>query len=125
MKIAFSSDEKRGLDSIMSHHFGKCPYYVIVVLDNQNNIVDVDNIDNPFAEAHGPGVVPEFISKKGINVMVSGGMGHKAMDFFKQFNVQVATGANGTVRESLADFLSGKLSNSSPCSGGKKSRNVG
>lgn len=32
MKICFTADEPRGLESVLSYHFGHCPYYVIVDL---------------------------------------------------------------------------------------------
>lgn len=30
MKVALATDDDRGLEAILSHHFGRCPYYVLV-----------------------------------------------------------------------------------------------
>lgn len=116
MKIAFSAESAQDLDSPMSHHFGRCPYFVIVNLDKDNEIKEIQNVPNPFFESHSPGEVPAFISKQDVNVMISGGMGQKAVDFFSQYGVKVATGASETVKISLNKFLSGELSGYSPCS---------
>ena len=32
MRIALSADNDNGLDSVISPHFGRCPYYVFVDL---------------------------------------------------------------------------------------------
>ena len=120
MKIAFSSEEKNGLESRMSHHFGRCPYYTIVTLDDDNNtVIETADIENPYFQSHGPGQVPQFIANQNIDVMIAGGMGQKAVDFFNQFKIKVATGASGTVKESLNNFLSGHLSGYSPCTENK------
>ena len=49
--------------------------------------------------------------------MISGHMGRRAMEFFKDFNISTATGASGTARETLDRFLSGELSNAEACCG--------
>ena len=115
MKIAFSSDEQKGLESTVSHHFGRCPFYVILDLDDNNNVTNIQDLPNPFFESHGPGQVPKFIADQNVDVMIAGGMGQRAVEFFQQFNIKVATGAAGTVQESLNKFISGELSGYSPC----------
>jgi len=114
MRIAISSEEKNGLDSRISHHFGRCPSYILVDVDNEE-IQAVQGIDNPFAQNHQPGMVPEYIHNQGANVMISGGMGGRAIDFFDQYGIQVATGADGTVRNTLDRYFKGELNGAQPC----------
>jgi len=114
MKIAISAENKNGLDSPVSHHFGRCPCYVLVEMD-EGGIVNAESIENPFFQQHQPGMVPNFINDQGVNVMISGGMGRKAIDFFQQFGIDVATGASGTVRSTLDSFISGGLRGVTPC----------
>lgn len=116
MRIAISTEDKNGLDSVVSHHFGRCPCYVLVDVDVEDKeIKSVQDIDNPFYAQHQPGMVPEFIHNHGVNTMVSGGMGRRAINFFEQYGIQVATGANGTVRTVLESYLDGGLSGNAPC----------
>jgi predicted Fe-Mo cluster-binding NifX family protein len=55
-------------------------------------------------------MVPEFIQSHGADVMLSGGMGRRAISFFEQYGIQVGTGANGTVRTTLENYFGGQLS---------------
>ena len=114
MKIAISTEDKNGLDSSISHHFGRCPCYVLVDLEGMS-IAEVKGIDNPYFRQHKPGMVPEFIKEQGVEVMISGGMGRRAIDFFDQFGIKVATGAVGNVRITLELYLDGKLQEATPC----------
>ena len=115
MKIAFSAAANEGLTSPISPHFGRCPYYVFVELDADNQITDVSGIANGQANQHAPGQMPAYIKELGVNVMISGGMGSRAVDFFHQYDIQVATGASGTVQESLKNYLDGNLYGDEPC----------
>ncbi|RKX80236.1 MAG: dinitrogenase iron-molybdenum cofactor biosynthesis protein [Spirochaetes bacterium] len=118
MIIAFSSEEDKGLESIMSHHFGRCPFYVFVSIDEDNTVTNVTDEPNPFANGHEPGLVPKYIADKGVNIMISGGMGPRAIDFFNQFGVTVVTAASGKVKDALNAYLSGQLKGYEPCNEG-------
>ena len=115
MRIAFSAATEQGLDSPISPHFGRCPFYVFVELDEKNEVSSVSSIVNEHAQSHDPGQLPAYIKDQGVEVMISGGMGGRAVDFFHQYEVSVATGASGTVQESLDNYLSGKLRGDAPC----------
>ena len=73
------------------------------------------SIVNEHAQSHDPGQLPAYIKEQGVEVMISGGMGGRAVDFFHQYEVSVATGASGTVQSSLDNYLSGKLRGDAPC----------
>jgi predicted Fe-Mo cluster-binding NifX family protein len=114
MRIAVSSESKNGLDSIVAEHFGRCPAFVLV--DVENGVIGaVHSVDNPFYPNHEPGQVPNFIASQGANVMLTGGMGGRAIMFFQQANVEAVTGASGTVRQAVELYLGGGLQNAAPC----------
>ena len=114
MKIIFSSDENNGIKSKMAHHFGRCPYYIAIDIDN-NKIKNIESIKNPYFDGHAPGVVPEFINSIGANVMVSGGMGAKAIQFFNDYNIEVITGVEGIIEHILNDYLAGNIKGYQAC----------
>ena len=114
MRIALSADDKNGLDSIVSPHFGRCPHFILVDL-SERKVIDVMEIDNPFYGSHRPGAVPGFIHQQGADVMLTGGMGTRAIQFFAQYDIEAATGAAGTVRTSLERYLGGQLKGAAPC----------
>ena len=114
MRIAISAEKNQGLESPVAHHFGRCPYFALVDVEGQS-IQDCRVIENPFFAAHQPGQVPGFIKEQGADVMLSGGMGGRALQFFSQFDIEAATGAQGTVRSAVEDYLGGKLQGGAPC----------
>ena len=114
MKIAVSSDTDRMLDSSVSHHFGRCPYFTLVEMQD-SEIVSVEAVSNPFFQAHSPGQVPSFIRETGADVMLAGGMGRRAIDIFRSFGIISSTGASGTVRSAVEKYIAGVLPEASPC----------
>jgi len=115
MRIALSADNDNGLDSVISPHFGRCPFYVFVDVDDREVITSVTAEPNPFYAQHQPGAVPGFINGYGVKVMLTGGMGRRAVDFFGQFGIEAVTGASGTVRHALEQYLGGELRGAEPC----------
>ena len=114
MRIAVSADTKQGLDSVVSPHFGRCPHFILVDMDG-HNVRAVEEVDNPFYGHHQPGQVPGFINSLGAGVMLTGGMGNRAIMFFQQFGIEGVTGAYGTVRQSVEGYLGGQLQGAEPC----------
>ncbi|MFQ6100944.1 MAG: NifB/NifX family molybdenum-iron cluster-binding protein [Anaerolineae bacterium] len=114
MRVAVSADGGNGLDSVISPHFGRCPYYIIVDLEGRE-VKQVNAVANPYYGQHAPGVVPEFIHNQGADVMLTGGMGGRAIAFFQQYGVEAVTGASGTVRRALEQYLGGELRGAAPC----------
>jgi predicted Fe-Mo cluster-binding NifX family protein len=114
MRIAVSADNKNGLDSVISPHFGRCPHFVLVELEGQE-VNEVIEVDNPYYGGHQPGQVPAFVNSLGANVMLTGGMGGRAIMFFDQFGIEGVTGAYGTVRQSVERYLGGELKGAAPC----------
>ena len=121
MRIAVSADTKNGLDSVVSPHFGRCAHFILVDLDDQD-VSGVREVDNPFYGQHQPGQVPGFISGLGADVMLTGGMGGRAIMFFQQYGIEAVTGAYGTVSQSVERCLGGQLQGAEPC---KESREHG
>ncbi|NOZ56953.1 MAG: metalloregulator ArsR/SmtB family transcription factor [Calditrichaeota bacterium] len=115
MRIAFACDTNEGLDSTISAHFGRCPYYVFVDVEG-GEVRNVEVVENPFYYDHGaPGQVPGFIANRGATAIVSGGMGPRAIGFFEQLGVEAVTGASGRVREVLEAYLDRQLAGAEPC----------
>ena len=114
MRIAVSADNKEGLNSVVSPHFGRCPHFVLVDVEDQE-IRDVQSVDNPYYGNHQPGQVPGFIASHEANVMLTGGMGGRAIMFFQQYGIEGVTGAYGTVKQAVEHYLGGQLKGAAPC----------
>jgi predicted Fe-Mo cluster-binding NifX family protein len=114
MRVAISADDNRGLDSVVSPHFGRCPYYVLVDLDGRE-VRQVGAVKNPYYGYHQPGQVPGFIKHQGADVMLAGGMGRRAIALFQQYGIEAVTGATGSVDHALEQYLGGALQGATPC----------
>ena len=114
MRIAVSTEAMHGLDATVSPHFGRCPFYTLVDVDD-GQVGTVQIVPNPYFPDHVPGVIPQFIHDQGANIMLTGGMGYRAVSFFEQFGIQPVTGASGTVRQALTAYLQGQLNGAAPC----------
>jgi predicted Fe-Mo cluster-binding NifX family protein len=113
-KIALACEDNKGLNGQISQHFGRCPSYLIVDVEG-NEIKKSDIISNPYYDNHIPGMVPKFISEQGVNVMIAGGMGPRAIDMFSNFGIEVVTGAIGNAGNVLKAYLQGEISGVEPC----------
>jgi len=114
MRVVVSSDDNNGLDSVVSPHFGRCPYYVLVDFEGRE-VKHVSTVANPYYDHHQQGQVPGFIRSQGADVMLTGGMGRRALALFEQYGVEAVTGASGTARHALEGYLGGKLRGAAPC----------
>ena len=107
-KIALATEDSSGLEGTLSAHFGRCPFYTLVNVEG-DRIVDFDVVANPHFPNHQPGVIPQFIHSQRADVMIAGGMGPRAIDFFNQFGIDVATGVQGKVRDIVEAYLRGEI----------------
>ncbi|MFH2038389.1 MAG: NifB/NifX family molybdenum-iron cluster-binding protein [Chloroflexota bacterium] len=114
MKIAVTAENNNGLESIVAQHFGHAPFFIMVDVEN-GEVTCTKGVANPYISGHAPGEVPTFIKEQNANVMLSGGMGGRAIQFFEDAGIKAATGASGTVRQSLDNYFGGKLTEAAPC----------
>jgi predicted Fe-Mo cluster-binding NifX family protein len=112
--IAIASDDDKGLDGMVSAHFGRCPYVTLVEVDG-DQIVKHWVERNPNSELHQPGTMPLFIQALGASVIIAGGMGPRAVAMFRSRGIEVTTGPPGPVREVLESFLQGRMKGVVPC----------
>ncbi len=106
MRIAVPC-EGPSLDSEVSMHFGRTPYFAVVDVEN-GRIANVEFVRNPFEE-HMPGQIPNFLHSLGVDTIISYGMGVKARMYFERLGIRVVTGAYGRVRDVIEGYLTGTL----------------
>jgi len=107
MRIAIPCGNNNGLESEISMHFGRSPYYAFVDV-NDNKVENVQVIPVPYAE-HNVGDLPNFVKENRGEVVIAYGMGGRAADFFNQLEIKVVTGANGKVKDVVDAFLKGNI----------------
>lgn len=100
MKIAVASDH-----GMVTEHFGHCESFYIFDVEN-NRILKSEEIPNP---GHKPGFLPNFLKDKGVNIIISGGMGESAIGIFNEKRMEVITGAKGDTKTVIEQYLQGNL----------------
>ncbi|NLA32481.1 MAG: dinitrogenase iron-molybdenum cofactor, partial [Mollicutes bacterium] len=52
---------------------------------------------------------PNFLADRGVNVIISGGMGGGAVEIFNERNIEVIVGAKGNAKDAVEAYLQGSL----------------
>ena len=111
MKIAIPLTARR-----LSGHFGHCEQFALIEADPASKQILNQTLVTP--PPHEPGVLPRWLHDQGVQVVIAGGMGRRALDLFAQNGIAVHAGAPGETPENVARaFLGGALSGSSPTCG--------
>ncbi len=96
MKVAISTDRGH-----VSAHFGRCASYTIIDI-KEGQLVHREEIPNP---GHQPGFLPQFLSERGVDVIIAGGMGPRAQGLFTQKNIETLIGVQGPIDTVITQFL--------------------
>ncbi|SFN04315.1 NifB/NifX family molybdenum-iron cluster-binding protein [Thermodesulforhabdus norvegica] len=103
MKIAIPLANGR-----LSMHFGHSEYFALIEVDpGSKKILKRTDIQAP---PHQPGLLPRWMADQGVNVVIAGGMGQRAISLFEQLGIRVFFGAPADYPENLVrDYLEGTL----------------
>lgn len=100
MIIAVASDGGR-----VTEHFGHCSNFNFYHV-RDGRIIQAESVANP---GHRPGFLPNFLHEKGVNIIVSGGMGSGAIEIFQEKGMEIILGASGDAKEAVEAYLRGTL----------------
>jgi len=107
MMIAISVDGNE-----VSMHFGRCEKYILYEIKNKE-IISKKEITNP---GHRPFFLPKFLADKNVDVLITGGIGPRAINTFNELNIKVISEVKGKVEIVIKDYLEGKITEQlKPC----------
>ena len=103
VKIAIPVAEGR-----LSSHFGHCEEFALIEVDTRTKqIINKEVIEAP---SHEPGFLPQWIQEQGATTVITGGMGARAQDLFRQRGISVVVGAPCEEPEEIVKaYLAGTL----------------
>ena len=95
-------------DGKLAMHFGHCECFAFIEVDTAGKtIIRREDIKAPL---HQPGLLPPWLAEKGATVIISGGMGQRALSMFHQQGIRVEVGAPAKTPEILvSNYFAGDL----------------
>ena len=115
-RLVVSSLDGQGLEADVSPHFGRCPTFTVVHVED-GAIRDHEVVTNPYADHHRPGQVPAFLAELGAVAVLAGGMGRRAIEIFDANGIEPSVGHAGTVRDAVMSYLRYGMRTGEGCSG--------
>ena len=109
MKVCIPTAGRGGLDDIVGEHFGRVPSYTLVDVETGH----VEVVENTSEHAGGAGLPADILASLGIDVLLCGGLGRRAIEILSQKGIDVCVGASGTVREAMEAWKGGALPDAS------------
>jgi len=96
----------------VSPHFGHCEQFALFVIDDSTKKVSSKEMLVP--PPHEPGLLPAWLGKQDVTMIITGGMGSRAQGLFQQNNIEVIMGvAEDDPDKVVQDYLEGTLSSGS------------
>jgi len=86
-------------------HFGRVQQYTLITVEDQK-LTEKKVITNP---GHYTGNIPKFLYDRGVNVIITGGMGPGAMKHCIQYDIEVIVGITGKINDLIKEILLGNL----------------
>ena len=100
MRYAIAADADQ-----VSPHFGRCERYELVDVDD-GQVVARGALANP---GHEPGLLPRLLKESGVQVLVCGGAGPRAVNLLAELGIGMFAGVSGNVEDAVAAILRGEL----------------
>jgi predicted Fe-Mo cluster-binding NifX family protein len=116
MKIAISSTEK-DLDSEVDARFGRCPYFLIVDVENKK-IKKFKAVENEaMKQGGGAGITAaEIVGKEKVEAVITGNVGPRAFGVLSELEIEIYQGT-GKIKEAVEQFIEEKLTKVSSATG--------
>ncbi|MGM0608547.1 MAG: iron-sulfur cluster carrier protein MrpORP [Candidatus Muiribacteriota bacterium] len=106
--------EKIGIpleNKALSMHFGHCEKFFIAEVDKKSKKVLKTSWLTP--PEHKPEVIPKWLNELEVSVIITGGMGPRAVELFKSFKIDTIIGVEVDKPDNIIkDYLKGTLSRS-------------
>jgi len=83
VKIVIPVEDVNGLNSRLSQHFGRAPYFTVVELDENGKVLNLQIAPNKSEHFGGVGKPPEIILNLRPNAVATCGMGPRALGTFQ------------------------------------------
>ena len=108
-RIVIPVSDEKGVDSTLSQHFGRAPFFAIIDLDENGTVIGKGTIANTSEHFGGVGLPPDRILQLRPKALVTYGLGSKALSRFQDAGVAVLRTEVDTVREVIREYNNDRL----------------
>ena len=106
MKVAVSAAGKN-IESIIDERFGRCRYFIILETDDMSYEV-IENANADLSTSAGIQSA-SLVASKGVEAVITGNCGPKAMQVFAATTIKVIIGQHGMIKDVVEKFKRGEL----------------
>ncbi len=107
MKMAICA-RSEGLKAEVDQRFGRCPYFVVVETETGELLESISNEAVGASGGAGPQAA-QLLSRHGVDAVALGNVGPNAVGALNAAKIQVLSGVEGTVENTLQKFNAGNL----------------
>ncbi len=108
-RIVIPTMDDGGLDSTLSEHFGRAPYFTVVDIGMDGKTISVSSIPNLSEHFGGSGRPPDAILQLEPDALITFGMGPRALEIFQEARVAVLRADSRSVRETVEAYMEDRL----------------
>lgn len=101
--------DRNGLDAKIAEHFGRAPFYAVIVLDEERKIESIETVENEGEHFGGQGHMHDHLLELKPDAIITYGMGPRGLIGFQSAGVAVLQANANTVREVIAAFGKNEL----------------
>ena len=108
-RVVIPISEDRGVDSRLSNHFGRAPFFAVFELSEDGQVLSHRAVPNDSKHFGGVGLPSDRILQLEPDVVIAYRMGLRALSRFQNARVAVLRANSSRVRDVLSAYVRGKL----------------
>ena len=95
-------------NGLMDPHFGHCRQFAFIDVQQGNTtLINSELVDAP---PHQPGLLPGWLADQGVNTVLAGGLGGRAMTLLAECGIEVVVGVPVLAPDTLARlYMAGEI----------------
>ena len=109
MRIVVPVVDEKGMNALLSEHFGRAPFFAVVDINEKGEVVGVKTISNVSEHFRGSGQRADFILQLKPNAIITCGMGPRGLNIYQSVRVAVLRANANMVREVIAAYSKDEL----------------
>ena len=108
-RVVIPVTDNRGVDSELSEHFGRAPFFAVFDFDEDGQILSSRAVPNESEHFGGVGFPPDRILQLEPSAVITYGMGPRALGRFQDARVAVLRANSGIVKDVISAYLKNQL----------------